>query len=53
MNKYLFPLINKYKLTRINYNKYPWGWQSQKMIKKIIINSNKIKYQPNGFNKNI
>tara|TARA_Y200000002_G_C22643895_1_gene648246 strand:- start:469 stop:1101 length:633 start_codon:yes stop_codon:yes gene_type:complete len=53
MNKYLFPLINKYKLTKINYNKHPWGWQSQKMIKKIIINSDKTKYQPNGFNKNI
>ncbi len=53
MNKYLFPLINKYKLTKINLKKHPWGWKSQKMIKKLITNSNKTKYQPNGFDKNI
>jgi hypothetical protein len=49
----LFPIINNYSLKRININKYPWGWVSQKSIKKIIANSNSYKYQPNCFNSEI
>ena len=49
----LFPIINNYSLKKININKYPWRWVSQKSIKKIIANANSYKYQPNCFNSEI
>ena len=48
-----FPIINKYTLKKINIQKYPWGWVSQKQIKKIIATSEKNKYQENNFSKEI
>lgn len=53
MKSCLFPLVNKYTIKKINFNKYPWGWTSQKNIKKIIVNANNYKYQPNCFDTNI
>lgn len=53
MRTFLFPVINKYTMKKINLNKYPWGWMSQKNIKKIIVNASKYKYQPNSFDSNI
>lgn len=49
----ILPLINKFKLRNINPSKYPWGWRSQKAIRKILIKSSNIKYQPNMFCKSI
>ena len=52
MKHKLFPIINKYTLKNININKYPWGWASQKAIKKIITNS-KQNNLLNGFDEKI
>lgn len=48
----LFPIINKYTLKTINIKKHPWGWASQKAVKKIITNS-KQNNLLNGFNEEI
>ena len=48
----LFPIINKYTLKNINIKKHPWGWASQKAVKKIITNS-KQNNLLNGFNEEI
>ena len=48
----LFPLVNKYTLKKLNVNKYPWGWISQKSVKKIIV-KNKPQFLTNGFDNNI
>lgn len=48
----LFPIINKYTLKTINIKKHPWGWASQKAVKKIISNSKKNNLL-NGFNEEI
>ena len=48
----LFPIINKYTLKNINIKKHPWGWASQKAVKKIISNS-KQNNLLNGFNEEI
>lgn len=52
MKHKLFPIINKYTLKNININKYPWGWVSQKAIKKIITNG-KQNNLLNGFDEKI
>lgn len=48
----LFPLVNKYTLKKFNVNKHPWGWVSQKSVKKIII-KDKFEILMNDFDEEI
>lgn len=49
----ILPVIHKFNLRNIKPNKYPWGWRSQKEIRKILKNTTNIKYQSNMFDDNI
>ena len=49
----IFPLIHKYTLRNIHPKKFPWGWRSQKQIRKIIVQNVESKHQPCHFNETI
>lgn len=49
----ILPMIHKYQLRQINPNRYPWGWRSQKEIRKLLTNTSNLMYQPNLFDENI
>ena len=49
----IVPIIHRFNLRNIKPRKYPWGWRSQKEIRKILNNTTNIKYQSNMFNENI
>ena len=53
MNDRIIPIIHKFNLRYIKPSKYPWGWRSQKEIRKILINTNYIKYQSSMFDDSI
>ena len=53
MRSNILPIIHKFNLRHINTNKYCWGWRSQKEIRKILIKTSNIKYQPHKFDKDI
>jgi len=53
MNSNILPIIHKFNLISINPNKFCWGWRSQKEIRKILVNTSNIKYQPHMFNEEI
>tara|TARA_Y100000991_G_scaffold213996_1_gene200780 strand:- start:548 stop:1168 length:621 start_codon:yes stop_codon:yes gene_type:complete len=53
MNYRILPVIHKFNLRYIKPRKYPWGWRSQKEIRKILINTNNMKYQSSMFDNSI
>ena len=53
MQTRIFPLIHKYTLRNIQPKKFPWGWRSQKQIRKIVVQNVESKHQPCHFNETI
>lgn len=49
----ILPLIHKFKLGYIKPQKFYWGWRSQKEIRKMLVNTSKVKYQPTMFNQEV